>query len=131
MVAQTLDADLEIPRIRVDAELSLADISWDLKRWLDWMEPFGMGNPQPIFALRGVRDTGSARLVGQDQAHLKFALTDGQLQIAGIGFHLGDKMSLISGGQRVDICFRLVENHFRGQRNLEIQLVDVQTADSN
>ena len=131
VVAQTLDADLEIPRIRVDAELSLADISWDLKRWLDWMEPFGMGNPQPIFALRGVRDTGNARLVGQDQAHLKFALTDGQRQIAGIGFHLGDKMSLISAGQRVDVCFRLVENHFRGQRNLEIQMVDVQTADSN
>lgn len=126
VVARTLDESLEVPVIRIDSALEFHEISWELKRWLNWMEPYGMGNPQPVFAFQRVWDTGRARNVGSDQSHLKLQITDGQNEMDGIGFGLGNKIDLVRNGQPFNICFRLVENHFRGNRKLEIQAVDIE-----
>ena len=126
VVASTLDPSLEVPVIRVDAPLEFQEITWDLKRWLNWMEPYGMGNPQPVFAFQGVWDSGRARIVGSDASHLKLQITDGQFEIDGIGFGLANKLDLVRNGRPFNICFRIVENNFRGKRKLEIQAVDIE-----
>src|ERR1039458_115753 len=47
-------ADLE-PVLRVDAAVDLADVDWPLYEQLIQLEPFGMGNPTPVFGACGAR----------------------------------------------------------------------------
>ena len=53
--AARLCAEDFIPRLEIDAELSLSGINPDLLAELRMLEPFGMGNREPVFAARDVR----------------------------------------------------------------------------
>jgi single-stranded-DNA-specific exonuclease len=68
-------ADFE-PVLEVDAELPLREITPGLFRTLQLLEPYGMGNPEPVFAARGVQLTAPPRLL--KEKHLKLKLQAGQ-----------------------------------------------------
>ena len=40
------------PLLHLDGELTLRDLNWDLLRWHELLQPFGQGNPQPLFLVR-------------------------------------------------------------------------------
>jgi single-stranded-DNA-specific exonuclease len=42
------------PTLRLDDELALGDLNWNLLRWHELLQPFGQGNPQPLFFARAV-----------------------------------------------------------------------------
>jgi len=71
-------------RLHVDAELTLAEVTVPLVAALDRLAPFGAGNPQPVFAVRGVRAV-TRRLVGGG-VHLRMGVTDGTVFMETIGF---------------------------------------------
>jgi len=67
-------ADFE-PVMEVDAELSLADVTPELFRALEMLEPYGMGNPEPVFAARGVQLVAPPRIL--KDKHIKLKLRSG------------------------------------------------------
>jgi single-stranded-DNA-specific exonuclease len=64
-------ADFE-PILDLDAELALDFVSPDLFRALEWLEPFGQGNPEPVFSSRAVRLMAPPRIL--KERHVKFKL---------------------------------------------------------
>jgi single-stranded-DNA-specific exonuclease len=56
------------------------------------MEPFGPGNPQPIFVARGVTDTGYSKIVKEN--HLRFSIRQNNAELYGIGFNIASKVTL-------------------------------------
>lgn len=99
----------------------------DLKELLNFnelLQPFGQGNPEPIFftdcALRNVR------LIGSDKNHLRFEASFNHKWYKGIGFGLGAQaaQSLSDCCNSCTIAFNLRYNRFRGQRTIELQLLD-------
>ena len=84
---------------------------------LKLMEPFGSGNPEPVFLLKGVRMRGLRVL----RDHLKFNLNLNGCHVQGIGFFMADKISDASGS--VDLGFKLKETRFRGKRRIEAHAV--------
>ena len=64
------------PVLDVDAELGLADVTPRLFQALELLEPYGMGNPEPIFAARGVQLTAPPRIL--KDKHIKLKLKAGQ-----------------------------------------------------
>jgi single-stranded-DNA-specific exonuclease len=64
-------ADFE-PTLAVDAELPLDEVTPELLHSLQQLEPFGVGNPEPVFVARNVRCVGSPRIV--KDKHVKFKL---------------------------------------------------------
>jgi len=64
-----LDADLFRRVARVDAELELAEIDRELLAAHELLQPFGAGNPQPLFLARGV-EVVSQRAFGDDCCEL-------------------------------------------------------------
>src|SRR5579859_317665 len=68
-------ADFE-PVLDVDAELGLADVTPELFQALELLEPYGMGNPEPVFAARGVQLTAPPRIL--KEKHVKLKLRAGQ-----------------------------------------------------
>lgn len=121
---ETLDpADLG-PEQRVDLYIDLADATDDLERMGRHLEPCGMGNPAPVFGVRGVRLT-EARVVGQN--HLKGCLTGPGQRLEAIGFGMADRADQAAAGP-VDAAIRLEQNHFRGASTLQARLLSVDPA---
>jgi single-stranded-DNA-specific exonuclease len=59
------------PTLDLDAELDLADVTPELFQALQLLEPYGMGNPEPIFAARGVQLTAPPRILKDKHVKLK------------------------------------------------------------
>ena len=59
------------PVLELDGELSLADVTPELFRALELLEPYGMANPEPVFAARGVQLTAPPRIMKEKHIKLK------------------------------------------------------------
>jgi single-stranded-DNA-specific exonuclease len=114
---------LLVPTLAVDAETPLHALNWDLFRQLERLQPFGLGNPVPIFVSRGVRVT-HARAVGSGQRHLKLYLAD----------EVGRSWDAIAFGQghwaerlprRVDLAYMLEQNTWNGEVTLQLNVQDI------
>jgi single-stranded-DNA-specific exonuclease len=68
--ARLTPADFE-PLLELDSELALDQVTPDLFAALRRMEPFGMGNPQPVFSAHGVRLTAPPKLFKDKHVKLK------------------------------------------------------------
>lgn len=75
------------PKLYLDAVLPFAGISDRLMEELEYLEPFGNGNPKPVFASSGVKLWGMRR-IGKDGTSLRLKLTDmAGTSITGLYFH--------------------------------------------
>ncbi|WP_297511445.1 single-stranded-DNA-specific exonuclease RecJ [Flavobacterium sp.] len=125
-VKRSIDPNLLVPEILIDAEINLTDVSPKLIRLLKQFEPFGPGNMTPIFLAKDLIDTGYGKCIGNDEAHLKLSVKQGQSEIFGvIGFGLREKLSLTQNRQKFDAVFCLEENEFKGTVSLQLRLKDL------
>jgi single-stranded-DNA-specific exonuclease len=106
------------PEQRVDLEVGLHEVTYELERLCRYLEPCGTGNASPVFGVRGVRLAGRARV---GQGHLKGTLDDGRYRLQAIGFQWADRVPWLSDGP-VDAAFRLEVNEWNGQMSLQARL---------
>jgi len=126
VVSETIDPALLIPEIKVDVRIEIKDVNQKLMRILKRFAPFGPGNMTPVFMAENLQDSGYAKGVGQESAHLKFAVTqDGYGPLGGIGFNLGDKLPLMINRKTFDAVFSLDENEWQGTVSLQMKLKDL------
>ena len=93
---------------------------------LSLLEPFGAGNPKPVFVLSGasvlsIFEVGGGR-------HLKLRLRYHGATFDGIFFSVGAAQLDLTPGDRVDVAFTPQINEFRGIRSVQLQLCDLQSA---
>ncbi|MEX0855965.1 MAG: single-stranded-DNA-specific exonuclease RecJ [Gemmatimonadota bacterium] len=112
------------PELRGDLALDLSAADEAMHALLEYLGPFGMGNPRPVFWARGLRVVGTPRVVGN--GHLKLRLAEGKRELDAIGFGLAPRVpvTMLMGGQ-VDVLYQLQENEYRGTRSLQARLVDL------
>ena len=106
------------PEQRVDLEVGLHEVTYELERLCRYLEPCGTGNASPVFGVRGVRLAGRARV---GQGHLKGTLDDGRYRLQAIGFQWADRVPWLTDGP-VDAAFRLEVNEWNGQMSLQARL---------
>jgi single-stranded-DNA-specific exonuclease len=114
------------PTLKIDTELNLADLSFDLFKKLKQLEPFGQANPQPVFVSRKVR-VSNVRLVGLKKQHLKLIIrnSDSKVSFDAIGFGLGGQYKQLLPEQPIDIAYNFILNEWNGQRRLQLKLKDI------
>lgn len=127
VVQQMKPEDIE-PRLVIDSEIMLDDITWELFEALEVFHPFGTGNPVPLFVSRCVR-VASLSTVGRDGGHLKLRLQSqtGKL-VEAIGFGFGAWMQKLTLGALIDVVYEIQVNEWNGNRQLQIRVVDLQTS---
>ena len=127
VVSETIQEEMLVPQINIDAVLNLSDIDHKLYRILRQMAPFGPGNMPPIFMTKHVVDRGYGRKIGQEKTHLKISVTDANRSqfFDCIGFGMAEKFELIKDGQQFDIAYELEENEWNGNLNLQLRLKDI------
>ena len=128
VVSSTIDPQLLIPEVQIDAEIDLKDITPKFHRILKQFAPFGPGNMSPVFMTRKLKDTGYARCVGGDDRHLKARLFQKETNRSfdAIGFDLGKKCDLVSKGRTVKAAYCIEENEFQGNVSLQLKLKDLE-----
>ena len=126
VVSKTIDKELLIPEISIDAELDLSEISPKFFRIIQQMAPFGPQNMKPTFLTLSVRDNGYGKQVGADKSHLKLSIISGsdKKTYNAIGFGLGTKLSLIQN--EFDIVYTLDENEWNDIKSIQLVLKDIQ-----
>lgn len=101
--------------ITIDAVLDERTDFRELARSLRLLEPFGQGNPEPVFLLRNIR----LREVNTLREHLRFAVPLNGSMVKGIGFFMAAHFEAAAEGA-VDLAFRLKESSFRGVSRVEV-----------
>jgi single-stranded-DNA-specific exonuclease len=118
-----LTQDDLMPELRVDAELDLSEATDELETLLRHFEPFGIGNPSPVFASRNVRLAAPPRVVGRNALKLHVATPHGPLEA--IGWNMGDYAPLLTETASFDMAFRLERDEYRGESRLQAKLADI------
>ena len=124
IVAATITPELLIPEIIIDAEISFRNIKQSFYDILCQMEPFGPENLRPVFIAKNGMDTGWSKIVKEQ--HIRFSLIQDNVTITGIGFGMAEKFHLLQQKKPVDIVFKIDENDWNGQKNLQLRVIDIQ-----
>ncbi len=114
------------PSITIDAELEANEINFDLAQAISVFEPFGMGNPQPVFAINGV--TLLAERTLSDGKHCKLSVSKNGKTFSFIGFGMGSLTEHFVIGNKIDIAFTVGINVFRDEQNLQLIIKDARAS---
>jgi len=112
---RALNSGLPPAGLSIDAVLDERTDFRELARSLRLLEPFGQGNPEPVFLLRNVR----LREVSTLREHLRFSVQLNGGLVKGIGFFMARQFEAAEAGA-VDLAFRLKESSFRGVSRVEV-----------
>jgi len=99
------------PRIYYDSEITPDLLSTDLLDFIEGMEPYGNGNPKPLFMLSNVSLV-YPKQIGKDSSHLSFSLAD--KNIKSIFFGGGGMFSSILSDTNYDLLFSFEKNIWKG-----------------
>lgn len=125
-VSRTIDKHLLVPEVKVDLKIELHQVTNKLMRIMHQFAPFGPGNMTPIFMTENLKDTGYGKCVGEDEKHLRMTVTQtGNEKFVCIGFNLGDKFNLIKHQKTFKAVYSIEENHWQGNRSLQLKLRDI------
>ena len=92
---------------------------------LEQLRPFGMGNPEPVFGVRGVRLRNRPDVF--KEVHFRFtAENDEGRRISGVAWKLADRLPPV--GPRLELAIQLKWNSYNGRRLLQMELLDWRTA---
>ncbi|PZW44128.1 single-stranded-DNA-specific exonuclease [Mesonia algae] len=127
VVAATIEPRLLTPEIKIDAALSLTEITPKFYRILKQFAPFGPGNMAPTFLTTNLTDTGYAKAVGQENDHLKCCVQQlpNQGMLGAIGFNLGKKLKTVANKEPFDAVYSVDENEWKGNVSLQLKLKDI------
>jgi single-stranded-DNA-specific exonuclease len=114
--------DLE-PVLRVDAEIGLPDVDYNLYQALRQLEPFGLGNPTPVFAARSAQLLAPPRVL--KDKHLKLTVAQGKKSAEAVGWGLAERARTLAASQRVDLAFTVDENLYQDMASLQLVIKDI------
>lgn len=122
---ERLTAEDLVPELRIDLELPIEAVGDDLEQLLRHFEPFGVGNPAPMFRSDGVPLAGPPRRVGTDG--LRIAVQQPHGSIEGIAWGLAGRGAALDVARPVDVAYRLERDEFRGVSRLQLKVADVRS----
>jgi single-stranded-DNA-specific exonuclease len=114
------------PVLYADAEVPLVDLTGELLRQLDRLQPTGYGNREPAFVTRGVQAK-YPKAVGREAAHLKFGVTDGWVTMDAIAFRQGHWAGRMP--PKVDLLYNFELNDFNGRQTLQLNVRDIKASE--
>ena len=126
------EEDLGNP-LACDAELQLNQITPQLFSWLRRLEPFGMGNEEPVFIARNVRVTASPLYMKEKHVRLRLTQVGSpasslagaeRMTFSAVGWKLADRVRELALGPDsvIDLAWRLRENDHPEFGGLELEI---------
>lgn len=117
------DTDM-IPYIEIDCPISETALTLENAKMLSHLEPFGMCNEKPIFAIANA-EVLNAAAVGTENKHLKLRICKNGLSINCIGFGFGDYSSKLNSSSIINIAFQIGINSYQGTETVQLIIKDI------
>lgn len=124
---QNLSREDMVPTIEADMEIAYQDINLGLAESIQSiLEPFGIGNPIPMFIVRGVN---LVELSGvSDGKHSRIVIGDGRRTTSAMFFSNSPSSLGVSVGDKVDCLFSIDINEWQDRRNEQLIIRDIKPA---
>jgi len=127
---QRLSPDDLIPEADIDAEIPLNSVTPELRQNLLRLEPFGQGNPEPVFVSRGVKLLMAPRTI--KDKHLKLRVNQPRpggrtgFSYEAIGWRMAERLQAeaFQPGDQLDLAFKITVNEHPDFGGLELTLED-------
>ncbi len=118
-----------IPVLTADADVGLEELRIDAVRSLSVLEPFGVGNPRPVFVARDVRVL-DVRPVGAEGAHLRLRVRQGRAAFDAMAWRAGEGPRAVRPGRTVDLAFVPEVAEWNGVERVRLVLEDIRPRDN-
>jgi len=118
------------PMLRIDAEVAPAALRFQLLQDLHALEPFGAGNPRPVFVTRGFRVLSEPQRIKEQ--HLKLRVGgDDNSPIEAIWWRgIEEVEQTPAPNQRIDLAYELEANRWNGDIRLQLNVKDMRVAET-
>ena len=130
-VGKLKNCDLQ-PKLKIEAELKLADINLKLAEQVIALGPYGQNNPQPRFADYNLR-VDDITTMGFENQHIKLRLSNSNagvksVSIWAIAFGAAESYKGFQVGDKIDLVYYLDINDFNGRRETQLKIIDIRLA---
>lgn len=115
-----------IKPVKLDITIPAYKISYDFIDKISLLEPFGFGNPSPLFALNNCEISG-VRPIGKEKNHTMFNVRKDNLEIRNcVWFSSDDVFNEIASISHADIAFKLKLETFKDKYMYKMYVEDMQ-----
>ncbi len=122
-VQENLSDDLFLKKLIVDCEVPFSDVTKELFVQLNKMEPFGNGNPKPIFATFDTT-VRSLKPLGKTGDHLKLNIRKDSVTFEALLFRAKQWSISPKVGSNLDLVYSIDENTWNGNSTLQLLIKD-------
>src|SRR5438094_508746 len=123
--ASCLTEDDLIPALAIDAELTANDLGFQLSQDLAVLEPFGAGNPRPVFITRGFRVMSEPQIIKEQHLKLRVAGDDNRPFEAIWWRGVEEVEATPQMNQRIDLAYDFETNRWQGDIRLQLNVKDM------
>ena len=123
------EEDLE-PVLCIDAEVPSQMLGFQLSQDLRALEPFGAGNPRPVFVTRGLRVTSAPQIIKEQHLKLRVAGDDNRPVEAIWWRGVAEAEQRPQTNQRIDFAYELEANRWNGDIRLQLNVRDMRSVES-
>lgn len=125
IAGQTLSEEDLTPTLRLDAAVTMTEVTHELIDEIIRLEPLGFRNEEPLFGAKDL-EVVEPRVVGNN--HVKMRLKQHGKRLDTIGFDLGGEIESLTGATRIDAAFCPMINEWNGGRYLQLSLKAFRTS---
>ncbi|WP_303104460.1 single-stranded-DNA-specific exonuclease RecJ [uncultured Mitsuokella sp.] len=126
--AAHLTADDYQPKVAVEFELAPEAITIPMVEELEKLEPYGMGNPKPLFGCRDVRAE-EAVAIGRERNHLRFQLGTREHRVTGLMWNRAELAGVVNA-EHCDLVYAPAINEWNGNRSVQCFVEELSPAAS-
>src|SRR5713101_5071054 len=117
-----------VPTLNIDAEVQPRELTFQLSQELGALEPFGAGNPRPVFITRGLRLLSDPQVIKEQHLKLRVAGEDNRPLEAIWWRGLEENEQVPRANQRIDLAYELEVNRWNGEIRLQLNVKDMKVA---
>ena len=126
--------------LRIHAELPLERVTPVLAGWLRKLEPFGHGNPEPVFLARNLRLAAPVRLMKEKHIRLELHSASSSSNttvkpapVQAVGWNLARRAQdlKLEPGSEIDLAYRIRENDHPQYGGLQIEIAGIEPGSSS
>jgi single-stranded-DNA-specific exonuclease len=121
VIRRNRDGAATEPGVELSGWLDGTQLTEQLMADLEQLHPFGMGNPEPVFGVRGVRLRNRPEVF--KETHFRFAAEDAKgRRVSGVAWKMADRLPPV--GPLLELAIQLNWNHYNGRKLLQMELLD-------
>lgn len=118
-----------VPHIELDCKLNPASISTDILNSLSCLQPFGAGNPEPLFGLFNMQIT-AVNPIGNGR-HIRMSVSRDGANLNTVYFGVSQDEIPFVPGDIVDLAVKIDKNEYKGELKTSIQIRDIRPASND